>query len=729
MSVLSDSSRVGRSGPDWTAAMGMIATRRRLKRSATLTMFDSSARSSSCAGAIRDESRVGTSSSSRSSSCFTSSRDALSGVTRTNSHWRSSRWRGVGVKTPSGRSGQHCGTCVHSILKIQHSLRWLYVLLLTWFFFMERDPLSVDYIETSSVLEGTDKDHEKSGGKAVAKTRGADVEAKKGIFSDVLPQHNNIPQHNPVEKSLGETASTSSSRREPRTSPRTASITRQRSSSSTIFAAAQIYPFQEQEVPRARSLHVLQAFYVFAGQEAPTTKKNAFVIFHELRRTRSSAELEHYKGVQLTMMRYRDFLKHVDKADFCCFPDDENCKEDKLKYKDLPLGETKPKNTYSVDVLSASQRPPQDIRRNITESGVYLLIFSNCGKAEDIAIAGNVVVRNPFGYLPAIDYPKWPLYGWLCAVYLALIAYWLLRCWWWWRELFSIHGCIGGVILLGFIECSVWYIFYTEWNENGSRPQALFVAAILGTVAKNIFSQILVLLASLGWGITQPTLPRDTILKIQILTFLYLILDSIREVVLSLRHSMVLPLAFVLLCLVPVALLHAGILYWIFVALSSLLIKLEQTQQTEKLDLFLSFWKCLVLSVVVMGVSFVYQLWSYSTSIENQLRTAKWSTAWIFTDLVSHVLFLFVLMTMMHLWAPSSRSRHYAYSQQIVEMVGVSSIEVGPAVAEADDAAKEEEWENMQEEDEDPDSFWSQTNPEGKPKKSSPTVTGETALA
>eukprot|EP00392_Amoebophrya_sp_AT5.2_P012735 g12842.t1 len=391
-------------------------------------------------------------------------------------------------------------------------------------------------------------------------------------------------------------------------------------------------------VPNARSLHVLQAFYVFAEKDAPgklQPSSKAFVLFHELRRSQSALELEHYKGVQLTLITYRDFLKH----------------EDKLKYVRLPVGTSKPATALSIDVLSPSLQPPVDIRRNITQSGVYLLIFSNCGAEEKIKIAGRVVVRNPFGYLPGVDYYKWPLYGYLALLYLVLLGYdhnlfcvirkyidtgyWVLRSCMYRKQLFAIHRCIGFVILIGLLECGL--------------------------------CQVLVLLASLGWGITQPTLPRNTIFKIQLLTFLYLILDSVREVVLSVRHSLVLPLSFVLLCLIPIAFLHGGILYWIFVALSSLLTELERSRQTAKLDLYLKFWKVLVLSVVILGVSFLYQLYTYSTSIERQLEKQKWSQLWIFTDLVGHALFLLVLVTMMHLWAPSARSHQIAYSHQLAE--------------------------------------------------------------
>ncbi len=74
--------------------------------------------------------------------------------------------------------------------------------------------------------------------------------------------------------------------------------------------------------------------------------------------------------MQLTLITYRDFLHHVDKTDFCCFPNDENCKEDKLKYQNLPLGKTRPPTALSIDVVSPTLQPPQDIRRNMTQSGM-----------------------------------------------------------------------------------------------------------------------------------------------------------------------------------------------------------------------------------------------------------------------------------------------------------------------------------------------------------------------
>ena len=49
------------------------------------------------------------------------------------------------------------------------------------------------------------------------------------------------------------------------------------------------------------------------------------------------------------------------------------------------------------------------------------------------------------------------------------------------------------------------------WPRPGHR--FVFVLAILATVVKSIFSYMLVLVASLGWGVTRPYLDQPTILK------------------------------------------------------------------------------------------------------------------------------------------------------------------------------------------------------------------------
>merc|ERR1719310_980625 len=156
----------------------------------------------------------------------------------------------------------------------------------------------------------------------------------------------------------------------------------------------------------------------------------------------------------------------------------------------------------------------------------------------------------------------------------------------WWRELIHIQGCIAGVIFLGLVEAFLWWIFFNDWNRSGIRGRFLFVMAILSSVVKSVFSYMLVLVASLGWGVTRPYLDKAVVLKIQAVCFVYIVLDVVREVVLSFRHSHSLSIVFVLLCLLPVSALNGAIFYWVFTALSSLIQTLKERRQSQKLALF-----------------------------------------------------------------------------------------------------------------------------------------------
>merc|ERR1719424_1863805 len=169
----------------------------------------------------------------------------------------------------------------------------------------------------------------------------------------------------------------------------------------------------------------------------------------------------------------------------------------------------------------------------------------------------------------------------------------------WWRELYHIQYCIAVVVFLGLVEAFLWWIFFNDWNHTGIRGRFLFIMAILSSVVKSIFSYMLVLVASLGWGVTRPYLDHRTIMKVQGVAFLYIVMDFIRESVLSFRHSHSLTLTFVLLCLLPVSLLNGGIFYWVFTALSSLMETLRDRRQFEKLALFQMLWKILIFALAV----------------------------------------------------------------------------------------------------------------------------------
>merc|ERR1712003_89426 len=107
----------------------------------------------------------------------------------------------------------------------------------------------------------------------------------------------------------------------------------------------------------------------------------------------------------------------------------------------------------------------------------------------------------------------------------------------------------------------------------------------------------------------------QVIWKIQATCFAFIVLDFIRETVLSFRHSHTLSIAFVLLCLLPVSLLNGGVFYWIFTALTGLMETLEKRRQADKLMLFQRLWKLLVFAMGTASLVSLWQILDLSRSI------------------------------------------------------------------------------------------------------------------
>lgn len=458
------------------------------------------------------------------------------------------------------------------------------------------------------------------------------------------------------------------------------------------LGSGQIYELKQTAVPENRSLHMLYAYFVYSSKEAPGRHLGEpFVEFTNLRIEPATTQ-----GVQLSIMKYSHFWDLVDPKHFCATQEDVSGgiadHVDRFFVK-KPVGQ----KNQDVDMY-VTMLPPKGkrLQKNISASGVYLLVITNCGNSNGAVVSGTITVKNAYGFLPGIDFFKKPFYGWMCGIYVVLAIIWLLLSLRWWTELFSIQKCIGVVILFGIAESAMWYSFFKDWNETGHRGSKMLVISVGCTVVKSCFSYMLVLVASLGWGITRPFLDRGVLLKVQGLSFLYISLDFVRETILPLQRTHSVSLLFTVLCLVPVSLLNGIIFYWVFSALSSLMETLREHRQTDKLVLFRRLWHILVGSVSVAAVATLFQFFDLARD-----NTSRWRYQWIFADGVSHLIFLVVLLAMMYLWAPHQESKRYAFSQQLDD--GADGSE-----QRADVWADEDLFDG----DEDVDSFWESTHKE-----------------
>lgn len=457
---------------------------------------------------------------------------------------------------------------------------------------------------------------------------------------------------------------------------------------------AEIQRLEKVAIPPKDSLVILYGFFTYTKSEsptgylpesfplrwAPTLSDDARALVGELKiepalsirasssSTSSSDEddeiiEEKNFGLQLTLVRYSDWQKRIDPLKFC------DPRTESLAFEDGERVAADP-NTFSINLRNfesfANEKHKPVIDKPVPLSGIYLLVLSNCSRAaDDIArtLSVNVGMKNSYGYLPGTDIHKLNFFEVASYVHMGLFSLWVVLCVRWKNELFSIHYCILGIVFLSLLEAFLWCYYFVVFNGDGAKPQKLFLMAILGSSVKNVFSQILVLLACLGWGITQPHLPKTTKLKIQVLTVTYLILYTVREVVLSERHTMTFPLAFIMLCLLPCAMVTTVTIYWIFSAITEQLQTLVKARQTAKIELFENLWRVLIFATGLGFTCFLYQIYLFSGELE--VTPSKWGMMWLLGDGVSHFIFIIILGAMMYLWAPNAKTQLYAYGMQL----------------------------------------------------------------
>merc|ERR1712176_124986 len=170
----------------------------------------------------------------------------------------------------------------------------------------------------------------------------------------------------------------------------------------------------------------------------------------------------------------------------------------------------------------------------------------------------------------------------MTVLYLAVGITWTVLSCKYRQNLIGIQYSISVIIALGLFECLAWFIFLSQWNSSGSHSQTLLALTLYSSTAKSLYSFMLVLVASMGWGVTRPTMDTCTLVKIFAASTIYFIASLFQELVLFFRHSLLLKANFLAMCSLPVSCWCAILFFWIFKELSDTIVILSQRQQDEK---------------------------------------------------------------------------------------------------------------------------------------------------
>ncbi|CAD7964790.1 unnamed protein product [Amoebophrya sp. A120] len=334
------------------------------------------------------------------------------------------------------------------------------------------------------------------------------------------------------------------------------------------------------------------------------------------------------------------------------------CEGGKLNLgKDVHVWDMSTASTYQRDFTVF--KPPT--------GGLYYILQTNCnekdGSTMPAFVSGELSTISSKGYLPGEELPKLSFYLYLMFLYLGLLVVWGVWCHKWSDVLFKIHHFITVAIIAGLIEAACWYISLFHWNYLGHRWWSMMALASFGTVTKQGLSYGVLLLACLGLGVTAPRLDGKITAKVLLLVGAFIFADGIRQMALLMQDRVVgVQDTWKIILLVTPGSFFVSLIYvWILHALQETIGYLNNSRQMVKAEVYQNLRLALVL---VVGIAMA--LVGYETIVVRRTELAQnWRTRYIFTDVLSHVCFAFLLTVIMYLWRPSERSVQMAYSQQL----------------------------------------------------------------
>ncbi|KAJ9179425.1 hypothetical protein P3X46_011214 [Hevea brasiliensis] len=298
----------------------------------------------------------------------------------------------------------------------------------------------------------------------------------------------------------------------------------------------------------------------------------------------------------------------------------------------------------------------------VTKTGMYNLYFMHCDpNLKGVVVEGKTIWKNPTGYLPGRMAPLMNFYGFMSLAFVILGVFWFYQYARYWREVFPLLNCITLVITLGMFEMALWYFDYAEFNETGVRPTGITIWAVTFGTVKRTVARLIILMVSMGYGVVRSTLGGLTS-KVIMLGATFFLASEVLELVENAGAVSDLSGKARLFLVLPVALLDAFFIIWIFKSLSATLNKLQARRMMVKLDIYRKFTNALAVSVIVSVGWICYELYFKSNDVYNE----HWQNAWVIPAFWQ-VLSFSLLCIICALWAPSQNSMRYAYSDDVGE--------------------------------------------------------------
>ncbi|EDR41053.1 seven transmembrane domain protein [Dictyostelium discoideum AX4] len=320
-------------------------------------------------------------------------------------------------------------------------------------------------------------------------------------------------------------------------------------------------------------------------------------------------------------------------------------------------------HVYGITIVPKLQSFPISITIPIDQTGLYSLIVTTCKPASTnidspFTVDADLIFMNPYGYLTGDKYPFLYFNLILSAFYVGLFIMWAVLFLKFKDTALRIQYWISLVILLGFLESLTNYFTLSSINKIGHFSNAgVFFVTLFGTL-KSGFARSLVVLVSLGYGVMVPRLPKPTIIKLSVITVVYLLIKGAQNYVYnSPTQTNSTQISFIYLTL-PVSVLDTVFYWWILTSLTEIMNNLQTKNQTAKLLMFRSFiWVLLGSAVCSFIILMAEIIVTWATSYEYSAQTS-----WV-VEVSWGVSYFVVLVSICWIWKPNANNQKFAYSE------------------------------------------------------------------
>ncbi|KAJ8256590.1 hypothetical protein COCON_G00187420 [Conger conger] len=299
------------------------------------------------------------------------------------------------------------------------------------------------------------------------------------------------------------------------------------------------------------------------------------------------------------------------------------------------------------------------------EDGPYMFIIeikaigSSATSPQTWNIQLEVSMSGPHQFISASEWPLMIFYMVMCIIYVVLGLLWLGLSACYWRELLRIQFWIGGVIFLGMLEKAVYYAEFQSIRYDGLSVQGAVMFAEILSAVKRTLARVLVIIASLGYGIVKPRLGAllHRVVGVGLLYLIFSIVEGILRVNSAQGGNSR------LLCDIILAFTDSCIVCHIFISLAQTMKLLRLRRNVVKLSLFRHFTNTLIFAVIA---SVIFIIWTTKTFKFSKCQS-DWSELWI-DDAFWRFLFSTILLVIMFLWRPSANNQRYAFSPLVDEV-------------------------------------------------------------